>query len=96
MVNLICTYERRRWTVYLFPRARHRPACFYSDGSERLLVSPGAIDMAGVVVVPEREHFDRIGANEIRTIFSEVSLTEDEVNDVTERVCAAMGAEEIK
>jgi hypothetical protein len=95
MVNLICTYERQRWSVYLFPRARHRPACFYDEGGERLLVSPGAIDMAGVVVVPEREHFDRIGATEVRAIFSEVSLTEAEVNEVTERVCIAMGAEEI-
>jgi hypothetical protein len=95
MVNLICTYERRRWTVYLFPRARHRPAFFYAEGADRLLVSPGAIDMAGVMVVPEREHFDKIGATEVRTIFSEVSLTETEVNEVTERVCAAMGAEEL-
>ena len=95
MVNLICTYERRRWTVYLFPRARHRPAFFYAEGDDRLLVSPGAIDMAGVIVVPEREHFDRIGATEVRTIFSEVSLTETEVNEITERVCAAMGAEEL-
>ena len=96
MVNLVCTYDRRQWTVYLFPRARHRPASFFAEGSERLLVSPGAIDMAGVIVVPEREHFDRIGADEVRAIFSEVSLSEEEVNDITGRVCAGMGGEEVQ
>ena len=96
MVNIICTYERRLWTLYLFPRSRHRPASFFAEGSERLTVSPGAIDMAGVIVVPEREHFDRIGREEVRAIFSEVSLSEDEVNDITGRVCAGMGGEEIQ
>lgn len=96
MVNLICTYDRRQWTVYLFPRARHRPSFFFAEGSERLIVSPGAIDMAGVIVVPEREHFDRIGPDEVRAIFSEVSLSEDEVNEITGRVCAGMGGEEVE
>ena len=96
MVNIICTYERRQWTIYLFPRARHRPASFFAEGSERLTVSPGAIDMAGVIVVPVREHFDRIGPEEVKAIFSEVSLSEDEVNEITARVCAGMGGEEIE
>jgi hypothetical protein len=52
--------------------------------------------MAGVIVVPEREHFDRIGAAEVRAIFSEVSLSEDEVNDITGKVCAGLGGEEVQ
>jgi hypothetical protein len=95
LVNLICTHDRGQWTVYLFPRKRHRPACFYAEGDGQLLVSPGAIDMAGVIVAPERRHFEKIGREQVEQVFSEVSLSEQEVNEVTERTCSAMGVEEI-
>jgi hypothetical protein len=88
MVNIISTYDKNQWTVYLFPRARHRPACFFAEGEERLLVSPGAIDMAGVIVVPERDHFERIGAEQVEAIYAEVSLGEDRVIEVVERVAS--------
>ncbi|HEY6332146.1 MAG TPA: DUF4922 domain-containing protein [Blastocatellia bacterium] len=74
MINIVAVFEDGEWKVFLFPRARHRPACFYAEGNERLLVSPGAIDMAGVIVMPDREEFLRIAPEQIRRIFSEVSL----------------------
>jgi hypothetical protein len=88
MVNIISTYDKNQWTVYLFPRARHRPACYFAEGEERLLVSPGAIDMAGVIVVPERNHFERIGAKQVEAIYAEVSMGEDRVIEVVERVAS--------
>jgi uncharacterized protein DUF4922 len=94
MINIICARDRNGFTVYLFPRARHRPACFYAEGDERLIVSPGAIDMAGVVVVPEREHFDKIGARHLEEIYTEVSLSPDAVNDLVERICMLSTVEE--
>jgi hypothetical protein len=94
MINLIATHDGRLWTIFLFPRARHRPACFFAEGEQRLIVSPGAIDMAGVLVLPEREHFDRIDADLVQQIYSEVSLSEDLVNEAVERVCERSGIEE--
>ena len=94
MVNIICTFDQNLWTLYLFPRTRHRPSCFFAEGEKQLLISPGAIDMAGVVVVPHRDHFDRVDSATIEQIFSEVSLSEVETNEVTERVCIAMGVEQ--
>jgi hypothetical protein len=88
MVNIISAYDKNQWTVYLFPRARHRPACFFAEGEARLLVSPGAIDMAGVIVVPERSHFERIGGEQVEAIYAEVSLGEDRVIEVVERVAS--------
>lgn len=86
MVNMICLYDKANWTVYLFPRARHRPARFFAQGDEQLLVSPGAIDMAGVIVVPEPAHFEKITAEDVRAIYAEVSLEVEEVNSAIERV----------
>lgn len=91
MVNIICTYDKNQWTVYLFPRALHRPACFFAEGEDQLLVSPGAIDMAGVLVVPERSHFDKLGAEQAEAIYAEVSLSENQVFDVIERVASVAG-----
>jgi hypothetical protein len=85
MVNIICTFESGTHTLYLFPRKRHRPSHFFAEGDERLLVSPGAIDMAGVVVVPEREHFARLGREQMEAIYSEVSFSDEAVNEILGR-----------
>jgi hypothetical protein len=90
MVNIVCTCDRDESTVYLFPRARHRPTCFYAEGDAKLIVSPGAIDMAGVIVVPEREHFARLDSAQLEQIFSEVSLSDQIAQAVVERVAECM------
>jgi Domain of unknown function (DUF4922) len=94
LINIICTYDPKLWTVYLFPRAKHRPACFYAEGEGRLVVSPGAIDMAGVVVVPEREHYDKIDGARVAAIFSEVSIHGEIVNDLVDGICSLSEPEE--
>jgi uncharacterized protein DUF4922 len=94
LINIVCTYDTRIWTVYLFPRAKHRPASFYAEGEQRLIVSPGAIDMAGVVVVPEREHFDRIDGARTAAIFSEVSMNGEIVNDLVDAISSLPEPEE--
>lgn len=94
LINIICTYDPKMWTVYLFPRSKHRPASFYAEGENRLVVSPGAIDMAGVIVVPEREHFDKIDGKRIESIFSEVSMNSEVVNELIDDICALAGPDE--
>jgi hypothetical protein len=86
LINIVCTYDPKMWTVYLFPRAKHRPASFFAEGEARLVVSPGAIDMAGVVVVPEHEHFAKIDGPLVASIFSEVSMRSELVNDLIDGI----------
>src|SRR6185295_5196739 len=88
LVNIVCVYDTKLWTVYLFPRAKHRPAAFYAEGENRLNVSPGAIDMAGVVVVPERAHFDKIDGERITGIFAEVTMNRDVLNELIDDMCS--------
>jgi hypothetical protein len=89
MLNIISAYANRIWTVFVFPRARHRPASFYEQGPGRLLVSPGAIDMAGVLVVPEREHYDRLNGELIERIYNEVSYSEEIINNLLDWLTSA-------
>ena len=80
--------------MYLFPRSKHRPASFYATGEDRLVVSPGAIDMAGVIVVPEREHFDKLDGGRVEAIFGEVSMNGEIVNELVDDVCELSEPEE--
>jgi hypothetical protein len=74
LLNLVVTSERGVWTVYFFPRARHRPACYFAEGDAKLTVSPAGIDLAGVVVIPDPNHFSRLTAGDVEAIFGEVTL----------------------
>jgi hypothetical protein len=89
MLNLVCYVDRGVYTVLLFPRARHRPACFFAEGEERLTISPGAVDMAGIVVVPEHGHYEKISPGQIEKIFAEVSMSGDVVEEIVAQVCEA-------
>ncbi len=64
------------------------------EGDDRLVVSPGAIDMAGVVVVPEREHFEKIDGPRIAAMFSEVSMRSELLNDLIDGICSLPKVEE--
>lgn len=61
-------------TLFL-PRRAHRPACYYKEeGEGRLMVSPGAVDMAGVLILPRQADFESITRSDIRRIYDEVSF----------------------
>jgi hypothetical protein len=42
------------------------------EGDERVLVSPGALDMGGLVIVPRREDYDMMSAELAGGIIREV------------------------
>jgi hypothetical protein len=77
MLNVLYTSRGREWEVVIFPRERHRPSSFYSSGDDRLIVSPAAIDMGGLMVVPERRDFDRMDAAIVESIYREVTLVDE-------------------
>lgn len=56
----------------IIPRTKHRPNVFFQQPPARRAVSPGAIDMAGVIVSPVKEDFDAITPEEIEKIYREV------------------------
>lgn len=64
--------KQRGFTMAYFPREEHRPACYTATGGKQLLVSPGALDMAGLLVTPRKEDFDKITESDITQIYKEV------------------------
>src|SRR5579885_3683055 len=71
LINIAVSYEDGEWTIYLFPRGKHRPQVFHTG---ELTVSPASIDLCGIFVVPLARDFDRITGDAIRAVFREVTL----------------------
>ena len=65
----------------VFPRKKHRPTC-YSD----LLVSPGALDMGGLIITPREEDFKKITPEWAAEVLQEVTMTNEELKEVIEKV----------
>jgi hypothetical protein len=70
-----------RWRLLIFPRRKHRPEAFFRKGEERLVISPGVIDMGGVFVAPKERDFERLNTALVEGIYQEVSLEERVVEE---------------
>ena len=74
MINLLGTTQAGAYRIFVFPRSKHRPDSFYKSGEEQRMISPAALDLAGVVVAPRKQDFDRVTDVEMSGIFEEVTL----------------------
>ena len=70
----------------IFPRGKHRPDCYYADDEHRLLVSPGALDMAGLFILPRRSDFERITPQHALDILREVAISQEQMGMVEEHL----------
>lgn len=70
----------------VFPRKKHRPDCYYAEGEERILVSPGALDMGGLIITPRKEDFQKLTPERAGNILREVTMTEEELQPVIEHI----------
>src|SRR5215471_2754291 len=83
LINIAVTCNELGWTVYLFPRGKHRPHVFHTG---ELTVSPAAIDLCGIFVVPLEKDFAHITGDDIASIFREVTLSDDIFNEVAAEI----------
>jgi len=72
MMNLLVWYEGDKWVVCIFPRKKHRPACYSATGDDNLLISPAAVDLGGVFITPLEKDFEKITAEDIDKILHEI------------------------
>ncbi len=86
MLNLLALYDAPRWTIFIFPRAKHRPACYTAEGEARLLSSPASVDLGGAFITPVEKDFLKITADDIAQILSEVCLSPATFQQVRQRI----------
>jgi hypothetical protein len=83
MLNLAVVHEKDIWSIFLFPRAKHRPAVFHTG---ELTVSPATIDLCGILVVPLARDFEKIAGAALAAIFREVTLPDDQFREVAAKL----------
>ena len=64
-----------KFNTIIFFRRESRPQCFFAPENERILFSPGTVEMGGVGIVANRESFDRITPEVLRDMIQEVADT---------------------
>ena len=88
MLNIVSWRHEADYYSVVFPRQKHRPDCYYKEGDEQFIISPGALDMAGFIVTPRKEDFERLTPEIALGILNEVSLSPDALQQVIERLKA--------
>lgn len=73
-MNILTLFRNGHWEIFIFPRSKHRPACYSAVGKACLLSSPASVDLGGVFILPREEDFRKITASDIIQILREVCL----------------------
>ena len=72
-INLVAVFESGNFQIFIFPRSTFRPKQFFAENeADRLLISPGSVEMSGILVTPIKAHFDKITKNDVISIYKQV------------------------
>ena len=85
-LNLLAWKEGQKNILVIIPRGKHRPDCYFAEGASQRMISPGALDMAGIIVTPRKEDFDKITPEDIRSIMQEVGLSQETVQEIITKI----------
>lgn len=87
MINILSGYGNGRWRVFVFPRSAHRPAQFFEDGENKILISPASVDLGGVFITPRKEDFDKLDNKSVAGIFGQVTPDNYEWQTLIKKLC---------
>ena len=84
--NLLSWHTRGEYRSVIIFRACHRSHHYFSDGPDRLVMSPGCADMGGVFITVRQEDFDKLDTALLSQMLSEVSFTKEDESLVIRRL----------
>lgn len=80
--NILAWFDNCQWTVCLLPRKLLRPWQFFAEGAEKILFSPGCVDMGGLIIAPRKEDFERYDHTLLTDLFGQVTITDETWNEL--------------
>jgi len=89
-MNVLCQRGYNGYELYVIPRSKHRPDCYYAEGSKQLLVSPATLEMAGLFPIARTQDYDQMNERTAKRIISEVGISQAEAEAVAARLQASM------
>ena len=90
MLNVLGFYTNGQWRVHVFPRAKHRPAFYFKEGPEKLLISPAAVELSGICTTPREEDFGKVTRQHIADMYKEVCVPAERFAGITARLAAGL------
>ena len=82
MMNVIAWCQGDLLHSVVLPRRKHRPDCYTAEGDAQYIISPGAVDMGGLIITPREQDFRRLTPETVIDIYRELSLTPEQVEEV--------------
>ena len=83
MLNALALHANGKFYAVLLPRTSHRPTNFgHGPAPDEVLVSPGLVDMLGLMINPRREDFDQLTGEAVAKIYQEVSRSREDIRPV--------------
>ena len=92
MMNIVAWRRDEDFLSVVFPRTKHRPDCYYAEGDEQYIISPGALDMAGLIITPRQEDFDRLTPEKALSILDEITLKGEALQQVLDTLKSSSGS----
>ena len=86
MFNILKWREAEGYVTVIIPRHKHRPDCYSAEGDAQMLISPGALDMAGLVITPRKEDFERLNAPLLEDLYKEVGMQRTTFEEVKRKL----------
>ena len=86
MMNIVAWRNGDAFISVVFPREKHRPDCYSAEGEAQCLVSPGSLDMAGLMILPRQSDFERMTSERAKAVLREVSLSNEAMVKVVNRI----------
>ena len=96
MMNVIVWQQGDMLLSVVLPRCKHRPDCYTADGDAQYIISPGAVDMGGLIITPREQDFRRLTAEIVMAIYREVSLTPEQQQVIIRKLERMNGVESEK
>ena len=72
-MNVLSFNREGQVITAIIPRSKHRPDSYYAEGVDKILVSPGAVDMFGLVITPRKEDFENLTEKQVLDIYHQVT-----------------------
>jgi glycosyltransferase involved in cell wall biosynthesis/ATP adenylyltransferase/5',5'''-P-1,P-4-tetraphosphate phosphorylase II len=88
-VNVFCDHDKGCLRLTVFLRRKHRPDAYYAESEDRIFISPGAVDMAGVIITPRLKDYERLDCSTVQNIYREVSLNEETLDKIIKAIITA-------
>ena len=81
-MNVVAYRKDGKVCLLVIPRRAHRPRCYHDEGKAKFLISPGALDMCGLIITPRVEDYERLAAARAADILCEVGVRSEPTIDV--------------